>query len=92
MLWSTINLGDAMLAGQLLSDIERQFLDFYASSEEADDMALFIRHISEGQLHCQTHLYFSPSVAGFATQLGAVTCATPDPDDLGLLVGSYTFR
>lgn len=86
--WTTRNLGDAMLAGEALERIRKRFLAVQARSDSPDDMAVFIRHVSEGHLHCEVRVYFSPTAARVAEAVGAVACEKPVSEDLGLLLGS----
>ena len=59
--WFSKNLGDAMLAGEALAHIERLFNATYAKVGKPKDMALYIRHESEGHLHCEVIIYLSPA-------------------------------
>ena len=86
--WFTINLGDAMLAEEPLSRIKELFLAEYVQSNSPKEMAVFIRHESEGRLHCEVKVYFSPASALVAKAVDAVACNKPSPADLGLLAGS----
>ena len=69
--WFTKTLGDAMLAGEALDDIKAVFLSEYAKSDRAEQLALFVRHESEGRLHCEVKVYFSPASAVVANAVGA---------------------
>lgn len=86
--WFTRNLGDAMLAGESIDRIRESFLSEYEKSGRPAAMALFIRHESEGQLHCDVKVFFSPASASVAQAFDAVPCARPSHDGLGLLAGS----
>lgn len=86
--WFTNNLGDAMLAGEFLDQIEALFLVEYEKANNSREMAVFVRHESEGRLHCEVRVYFSPSTAIVAEMVDAVPCKKPSRDDLGLLYGS----
>lgn len=86
--WFSLNLGDAMLAEEALNRTKALFLTEYLKSNSPRDMALFFRHESEGRLHCEVKVYFSPASALLATALDAAPCNRPSPDDLGLLAGS----
>jgi hypothetical protein len=77
-----------MLAGEALEHIRKLFLAALASSNNPDEMAVFIRHVSEGRLHCEVRVYFSPATAGVAEEVGAVACKKPVSADMGLLLGS----
>ena len=86
--WFTSNLGDAMLAGEPLEHIKELFLAEYESSHHSSEPALFIRHESEGRLHCEVKVYFSPAAVIVAKAVNATPCNKPCPDGLSLLAGS----
>lgn len=86
--WFSKNLGDAMLAGEPLEQIKTVFLSAYERAENADEMALFFRHESEGRLHCEVKVYFTPASAFVAQAVDAIPCSKPSPDGLDLLAGS----
>ncbi len=86
--WWVKNLGDAMLAFEQQASIERGLTSAFAEGGSPTDMAAFIRHESEGRLHCDVKLYFSPKADTFAQEVNAQPCPQPSPDGLSLLVGS----
>lgn len=86
--WYTCNLGDAMLASEPMEEIRASFLTGSKRSGAAGDMAIFVRHESEGRLHCEVRVYFSPAAVEVAEAFGATACVKPSPQDLGLLAGS----
>jgi len=86
--WSSKNLGDPLLADDERSRIEDSFRAALAEAGCPNEMALFIRHESEGRLHCEVKLYFSPASLIVARQNGATPCEPPSSHGLGLLVGS----
>ena len=86
--WFTSNLGDAMLAGEALEHIKTLFMSAYAKSNGSNEMAIFVRHESEGRLHCEVLVYFSPATAQVAEAVDAIACNQPAPLGLGLLAGS----
>lgn len=61
--WFTKNCGDAMLAGEELEKIKAIFMSVYGKTDIPKEAAVFIRHESEGRLHCEVHAYFSPDAA-----------------------------
>lgn len=86
--WFSRNLGDAMLAGTALEQLKEQFAARYANSGHESDAAIFMRHESEGRLHCEVKVYFSPATADLAKACAATPCGKPFADGLGLLAGS----
>jgi hypothetical protein len=50
-------------------------------------MAVFTRPESEGRLHCEVIVYFSPAAQQVAMAFGAEPCEKPARDGLGLLAG-----
>ncbi len=85
--WYTLNLGDALLADQAITSTEQAVLKAYLKAGKPNNMASFIRHESEGKLHCDVMIYFSPAAAEVAQWLGAAPCSQPAPEGLGLLAG-----
>ena len=77
-----------MLAGDLLDRITETFLAARKVAPDPGEMAVFIRHESEGRLHCEVKAYFSPAAVSVARAVGAESCARPIPDRLNLLAGS----
>ena len=86
--WFAINLGDAMLVGEALAQLEELFLSEYGKSGSTNKIAIFIRHESEGRLHCEVKAYFSPEAVIVAKKVDADPCARPSRDGLSLLMGS----
>jgi len=86
--WFTSNLGDAMLAGESLEHIKELFLAEYEMDNSSKDQALFIRHESEGRLHCEVKIYLSPATFVVAKAINATPCNKPCPDGLDLFAGS----
>ncbi len=77
-----------MLAGALAEQIKEFFLAEYGADNSSEEQALFIRHESEGRLHCEVVVYFSPATVTIAKAVNASPCKKPFPDGLGLLAGS----
>lgn len=86
--WFSKNLGDAMLAGDQRDRIKQLFLSAYSDADSPKEMAAFIRHESEGRLHCEVKIYFSPLSVAVAREVNALQCEKPSPDGLSMLVGS----
>lgn len=86
--WYAKNLGDGMMAWEPLENIRERFDDAYLKAGRPDGMAVFYRHASEGRLHCEVIVYFSPAAQDLARDLGADIAPVPSPDGLALLGGS----
>lgn len=84
--WFTKNLGDAMLAGDALAQLEVLFLATYSGAP--GKAAIFIRHESERHLHCAVKAYFPPDAAIVARAVDADPCVKPSRDGLSLLAGT----
>jgi hypothetical protein len=86
--WFCKNVGDAMMAFEPLSEIEDQYRSMYPLAACSKEVAVFVRHNSEGHLHCEVEVYFSPASVALAKKLDADPCARPSPYGLSLLIGS----
>lgn len=85
--WHVSNLGDAMLAHDALAAIQKRFDDAIRQRGSPAEMGLFVRHVSEGRLHCQVLVYFTPAASAIAREFDAVACARPASAGLDLLAG-----
>lgn len=85
--WFLKNLGDAMWATEQLAQIEKQFL-LYDPTEAMEETAIFVRHESEGRLHCEVVAYFSPAASAIAKACEATPCTKPMRHGLSLLAGA----
>jgi hypothetical protein len=86
--WFSKSLGDPLVAGESLSDLEARVRAAGVTAGDLGEMALFVRHESEGRLHCEVRAYFSPAAASVARAVGADPCDRPSPEGLALLVGA----
>lgn len=86
--WFYCNLGDPILADELLDRIGSYYHETYSQAADPDECAVFVRHETSGRVHCEVCVYFSPPCAAVATRAGAVPCNRPDPSGLSLLLGS----
>ena len=86
--WFLINLGDAMLVGEQQDRVKQLFLSAHTDADSPEEMAAFIRHKSEGRLHCEVIVYFSPLSEALARAFDAEPCEKPSPDGLSILAGS----
>lgn len=87
-IWFTCNLGDAMLAAESLDRIKAIFSSEYENAGCSKEMAVFFRHESEGRLHCEVKVYFTPATAILAEAFDAIPCKKPSSSGLDLLAGS----
>ncbi len=85
--WALLNLGDAMLATGSLEALREEVDRSWRERGCPRDLAAFVRHVSEGSLHCEVLVYFTPAAAPIASAWGATTCAAPATAGLGLLAG-----
>jgi len=86
--WFSKHLGDPVMAQQRIGELEARCSEVLGQSNRPGDMAVFIRHESEGRLHCEVMVYFSPASGSLAREFGAEPCQRPSPNGLGLLAGS----
>jgi hypothetical protein len=86
--WHSKNFGDAMLAWEPLGQLEELFRSEYVKAGSPKDMAVFVRHESEGRLHCEVKAYFSPAAFVVAREFDADPCRKPSRDGLSLLAGA----
>jgi hypothetical protein len=87
-IWFTRNLGDAMFAGESIDQIKAIFLTEYEKAGCSEEMAIFIRHESEGRLQCEVRVYFSPASIIVAKAVDATPCKKPFSDGMSLLAGA----
>lgn len=88
--WYCCSLGDAMLADAALDEMKTRTLTAYAEAPNLNDWAVYYRHESEGRLHCELVVYFSPRAAHLAGLLSASICVKPGRQGLSLLVGDVS--
>jgi hypothetical protein len=97
--WFRKNLGDAMLADAAVADAISRFIDLYQphqhhphhphhpQHQQHQQAGLYLRHESDGQLHCAAILYFTPDAHALAHLMGASACLKPELYDMGLIAG-----
>ncbi|MCB1621380.1 MAG: hypothetical protein KDI44_11670 [Thiothrix sp.] len=86
--WYGCSLGDAMLAGEVLEQIRTATDRLLARAGNPPEMAVFMRHESEGRLHCELKVYFSPAAVAVARAFAARPCHQPASSGLGLVAGT----
>jgi len=77
-----------MLAGEASEQIKALFSPVFEIADNRKEMAIFFRHESDGHLHCEVKVYFSPATAAIARAVEAIPCKKPSMDGLGLLAGA----
>ena len=85
--WYCCSLGDAMLADAALDGMKARALIAFSEAANPNDWAVYYRHESEGRLHCELVVYFSPRAAHLAEVSSASICVKPRRQGLSLLVG-----
>lgn len=85
--WYRLNLGAADFAGAAKERIASQVRRDWEAAGHPHELAAYTRHESEGRLHCELIVYFTPATALTALRLGADPCTMPGPHDLALLAG-----
>ncbi len=86
--WYRMDLGESTMAMEALDALRSQFAVVYEQNGRPEGMALFVRHLSEGRLHCEAVVYFSPMASGMADASRVRPCARPSRGGLGLLAGA----
>jgi hypothetical protein len=90
--WFSKSLGDGMLAHEPQCELEELFQSMYVKAGSPKGMAVFVRHESDGRLHCEVRAYFSPASVDVAKAVDAQPCQKPSPDSLSLLAGAEASR
>ncbi|WP_374972580.1 hypothetical protein [Spongiibacter marinus] len=84
--WHCLNLGDALLAEPqhtaLVTDFQRRY------SASATPRVLITRHESEGRLHCEVLVYFSPGCEALVAAWQARPCRAPGGSGLSYSTGA----
>jgi len=86
--WYRLVLDDALTAWDEVESLREDCQAAWRAAAEPDGMAVFLRHESEGRLHCRAVLYFTPGAAPLALRYAARVCARPHGAGLSLLAGS----
>lgn len=85
--WSSRGLGDAQTAFLDCRDIAETAEEFFIAAGRLPAMAVFARHDTEGHLHCEVTVYFSPAAHDLAKRFQAKSCEQPVSAGLDLLAG-----
>jgi hypothetical protein len=84
--WLAKNMGDAMPPWDSLDRIETLHTSLHGVVDGRREISVFIRHESDGRLHCKVMPCFSPDAFLLATALDAVPYSRPSKHDLSLHV------
>jgi len=85
--WHALALGDALTAQVPMAQIEQAVKGRLAAAELPAGAGAFVRHDSEGRLHCEVTVYFTPALVELALEFGARPTSRPPREGLTLLAG-----
>jgi hypothetical protein len=85
--WHSLPLGDALTAELPIARVKEAFDAEFATRDRPGDASVFARYESEGRLHCEVTVFFSPGARDLACRFGAKPCAAPVREGLELLCG-----
>jgi len=85
--WYVKNLGEASFADESLDRIKTLFSKEYEEAGRPADMAVFMRHESEGRLHCEIMIYFSAAADSIAKKVDAMPATKPSLTGLDIFCG-----
>jgi hypothetical protein len=86
MTWHAINCGDPTLCDPVVQKVLQTYERVSSTDHLPPGAAIYSRHESRGDLHCELILYFTSEAAVVAQELGAIACNEPAPQGLSLLV------
>jgi hypothetical protein len=87
--WFSKSLGDAIYGGdEILAKVHADVQQMFAGAGDPPNMAVFTRLESEGRLHCELVVYFSPAAREAADIFGADPCEKPVRAGLELFAGN----
>jgi hypothetical protein len=82
MRWRYLNCGDPTLCDAIVQELLQTYDNMNRSKQLPPGAAVFARHESLGDLHCELVLYFNPDADAVAQTVGASGCAKPQPQGL----------
>lgn len=88
--WFKVDLGDAMLAVEALSDLKVRLSDIYIAAGRPGTMLALYRHESEG-LHCSIVVYLTDELQRAAVLEDAPRCSIPPLSDSAFLAGNESY-
>ena len=87
--WFKLNLGDAMLASEVLATVQTHLLNVYEINSKPENLLAIYRHESK-ELHCSLVVYLTEEFQQFAILDNAISCNIPLLSDSGFLAGDET--
>lgn len=88
MRWRYLNCGDPTLCDAKVQELLQAYDNMNRSKQLPPGAAIFSRHESLGDLHCELVLYFNPEAEAVAKTVGATSCAKPLPQGLSRIAPS----
>lgn len=88
MSWYELNCGDPTLCDPIVQEVLQAFDETSRRGVLSPGAAVYSRHESRGDLHCELILYFTPEAGHVASGVGATCSAQPAPQGLSLIAGS----
>lgn len=85
--WVSINLGDALLAGYQLSQLQKNLVDLYQRYGQPNAFAAYYRHQSNG-LHCHIRVFLTLEFQHVIKLANTIQCESPEFNDLSFLAGN----
>lgn len=88
MNWYELNCGDPTLCDPIVQEVLKVYDEISHRGALSPGAAVFSRHESRGDLHCELILYFTPAAGYVASGVGAICSAQPASQGLSLIAGS----
>lgn len=92
MIWYSLNCGDPTLCDSAVQEALEAFAENHRLGLLSEDAAIFSRHESRGDVHCELILYFAPEAEAVARAVGARCSTKPAPLGLSLIAGAREIR
>ncbi|MCB1688659.1 MAG: hypothetical protein KDI33_09250 [Halioglobus sp.] len=86
MPWHYLNCGDPTLCDATVQSLLTTYNSMVRDEQLPPDAAIYSRHESRGDLHCELILYFNPDATAVARVAGAMACNEPLPDGLSPMI------
>jgi hypothetical protein len=86
MPWLYLNCGDPTLCDPTVQNFLKTYDDMNREEQLPLDTAIFSRHESRGDLHCELIIYCNPDATAVAKAVGAKTYNKPLPHGISPLI------